>query len=310
VEYGAHLPLIDFGEGSPSLDELTEYAATAERLGFRFLCTNDHLLFGRPWLDGPIALAAVLAAAGEMQLATTVSIPVVRGPVQAAKSLAAIDRLSGGRLTVGVGPGSSARDYEAVGLPFEDRWSRLDEVIAALRALWAGGEPFVGRHYSTEGISLSPPPTQRPGPPIWIGSWGSPAGLRRAARHGDGWIASGYNTTPARFGEAREALAAALAERGRDAEAFPNALSTGWLYITEDAAEARRVLHDVLVPTLHRDPADLAAWLPIGSAEHCAGVVRAYAEAGLQRLFVWPLAEPARQLERFAERVIPLVDAG
>jgi hypothetical protein len=71
VEYGAHLPLIDFGEGSPTLDELTAYAATTERLGFRFLCTNDHLVVGRPWLDGPTALAAVLAASGGMRLAST-----------------------------------------------------------------------------------------------------------------------------------------------------------------------------------------------------------------------------------------------
>ncbi len=112
----------------------------------------------------------MLAASGGMRLVTSVSIPVVRGPVQAAKSLAAIDRLSGGRLVAGVGAGSSARDYEAVGVPFEERWARLDEAIAALRALWAGGEPFVGRHYSTAGIALAPPPAQRPGPPIWIGT--------------------------------------------------------------------------------------------------------------------------------------------
>ncbi len=70
------------------------------------------------------------------------------------------------------------------------------------------------------------------------------------------------------------------------------------------------MLHEVLAPTLGRDPAEFASRLPIGSAEHCAGVVRAYAEAGLERLFLWPLAEPTRQLERFAERVVPLVEAG
>ena len=89
------------------------------------LCANDHLLFGRPWLYGPTALAAVLEASGAMTLATTVSIPVVRGPILTAKTLGAINLLSGGRLVVGVGPGSSERDYMAVGVPFQERWKRL-----------------------------------------------------------------------------------------------------------------------------------------------------------------------------------------
>ena len=135
-----------------------------------------------------------------MTLATTVALPVVRGPVALAKSLAAIDLLSGGRLVVGVGPGSSTRDYAAVGVPFEERWKRLDEAVPALRTLWRGdGPPFKGKFYSTEGIALEPHPAQRPGPPLWIGSWGSEAGLRRTARLGDGWLASAYNTAPRRF---------------------------------------------------------------------------------------------------------------
>ena len=117
MDYGVHLPLIAF-DGRPwSLRHLLEYAEDAETLGFQALSSNDHLLFPRPWLDGPTALAAVLSATKRMTLATTVALPVVRGPVPLAKSLAAIDLLSGGRLVVGVGPGSSARDYAAVRYP-------------------------------------------------------------------------------------------------------------------------------------------------------------------------------------------------
>jgi alkanesulfonate monooxygenase SsuD/methylene tetrahydromethanopterin reductase-like flavin-dependent oxidoreductase (luciferase family) len=197
VDYGAHLPLIALNEQHWSLRRLLEYTEIAERLGFRALSANDHLLFPRPWLDGLTALAAVLARTGEMTLATTVTLPVVRGPVALAKSLTAIDVLTGGRLVVGVGPGSSAQDYAAVGIPFEERWKRLEEAVRALRALWLReGSPFKGEFYSTEGIMLEPYPARQPGPPIWIGSWGSEAGLRRTARLGDGWLASAYNTTP------------------------------------------------------------------------------------------------------------------
>src|SRR6266498_3641032 len=187
MDYGIHLPLIAF-DGKPcSLEHLLAYVETAERLGYQMLAANDHLVFSRPWLDGPTALAAVLAHTGRMTLATTVALPTVRGPAPLAKTLAAIDLLSGGRLVVGVGPGSSSRDYAAVGVPFEERWKRLDEAVNALRALWHG-TPFTGQFYATEGQALEPRPAQHPGPPIWIGSWGSEAGLRRAAHLGDGWL--------------------------------------------------------------------------------------------------------------------------
>src|SRR4051812_13744964 len=124
MEYGAHLPLIDFG-ASPSLRGLKEYARTAAELGYHCLCANDHLLFSRPWLDGPAALAAVIEESSGLALATTIALPVIRGPVQLAKTLTTIDVLSEGRLIVGVGPGSSAADYTAVGIPFEERRGRF-----------------------------------------------------------------------------------------------------------------------------------------------------------------------------------------
>lgn len=215
MDYGVHLPQAALDGPSRSLRHLLEYVETAEQLGFRALSVSDHLLMPCPWLDGPTALAAVLAATGRMEVATTVALPAVRGVLPLAKSLAAIDLLSGGRLIAGVGAGSSARDYAAVGMPFAERWQRLEEAVQALRAVWcADGPPFSGRFYATEGMVLEPYPAQRPVPPIWIGSWGSEAGLRRVARLGDGWFASAYNTTPAAFADARERLAAHV--RGRE----------------------------------------------------------------------------------------------
>ena len=171
MEYGAHLPLIDFGTG-PSLRGLKEYARAAAALDYRYLCANDHLLFARPWLDGPTALAAVIEESGGLALATTISLPVIRGPVQLAKTLAAIDVLSEGRLVVGVGPGSSAADYAAVRVPFDERRKRFDETLGMLRALLEGdGASFEGEFYSTQGIVLEPRPAQRPRPLS-----GSPAG--------------------------------------------------------------------------------------------------------------------------------------
>jgi alkanesulfonate monooxygenase SsuD/methylene tetrahydromethanopterin reductase-like flavin-dependent oxidoreductase (luciferase family) len=306
VELGAHLPLIDFGAPA-SLSGLKAYAGSAAGLGYRYLCANDHLLFARPWLDGPTALAAVIEESQDMTLATTVSLPVVRGPAQLAKTLAAIDILSEGRLVVGVGPGSSARDYAAAGISFDERWPRFGEAIPMLRALLAGNQGFEGAFYSSQGIDLEPRPAQLPTPPIWVATWGSPAGLRRVARTGDGWLASAYNTTPDRFGESLTRLAQALVREGR-AEPVPNAVATAWLYVTEDTRTAERMLADVLAPLLNRPVEALRSLsLPIGPAEVCAERLAAFADAGAERLFVWPLRDEVRQLELVREHVMPML---
>jgi alkanesulfonate monooxygenase SsuD/methylene tetrahydromethanopterin reductase-like flavin-dependent oxidoreductase (luciferase family) len=309
MEFGAHLPLMDFGGNPFTLDHLVEYASTAADLGFRALSANDHLVFSVPWLDGPTALAAVLSHSGEMTLATTVALPAVRGPVAMAKTLAAIDRLSGGRVMAAVGPGSSPLDYQAVGLDFEERWARLDEAVGALRSLWqADAEPFEGRFYATEGLDLEPRPMRPEGLPIWIGSWGSGPGLRRAARLGDGWLASAYNTTPALFAAAWTTLRELLPTRGKDPATFPNSLATMWCYITDSRAEADRVISERLVPTIHRPEGELRDRLPIGPAELFAEKLTEFARAGVQRVFIWPVADETRQLELFWSRVHPSID--
>lgn len=310
MDYGAHLPLIAF-DGRPwSLQRLLDYAQAAETLGFAALAVNDHLIFSRPWLDGPTAMSAVLAATGEMDLMTTVALPVVRGPVPLAKSLAAIDILSGGRLISGLGPGSSAADYAAAGIPFEERWKRLDETVGALRALWRGNAtPFVGEFYTTKDVVLEPGPAQHPCPPIWIGSWGSEAGLRRTARLGDGWLASAYNTTPQAFADARERLEEHLRAAGKNPNRFPNAVATMFLYVTEDKASADHVLREMLGLTLRRPAEELRWRLLVGPAEECASKLVAYRSAGAERLLIWPVQDELRQLEMFKEQVEPLARA-
>ena len=146
-----------------------------------------------------------------MALATTVALAVLRGPVRWRRRSPRSTCSPAGRLIAGVGPGSSERDYDVVGIPFEERWKRFDEAVAVLRAL-LGGEPLPDDLSSTRCPRAS---SSRPAPgagiPLWIGSWGSQAGLRRVARAGDGWLASAYNTTPG-----------ALRRRPRRAELRPD----------------------------------------------------------------------------------------
>ncbi|MGE5636960.1 MAG: LLM class flavin-dependent oxidoreductase [Nocardioidaceae bacterium] len=310
MDLGVHLPLMQFGAEQLSLRRLREVVDTARECGFAAVSANDHLVFQTPWLDGPTALASMIERSGRLTLATTLSLAVLRGPVPLAKALAAIDVLSEGRLVAAVGPGSSRRDYDAVGLSFEERWQRLDEALAALRALLRG-EPLPGeaRHYRTpSNLELAPAPRRPGGVPLWVGSWGSAAGLARVARAGDGWLASAYNTTPERFSAARDLLTRALGDRGRDADGFPNALATMWTWVSNDRAEGDRVLADVLAPLLNRDPDELRGQVCVGPVEHCAELLSRYARAGCQRVYLWPLGEERRQLELVAREVAPMID--
>jgi alkanesulfonate monooxygenase SsuD/methylene tetrahydromethanopterin reductase-like flavin-dependent oxidoreductase (luciferase family) len=285
VELAVHLPLVQFGDDALTLRRLEATVDAARDCGFAAISANDHLVFQRPWLDGLTALAAVLGRAGEMELATTIALPSVRGPVALAKTLAALDVLSEGRLVAGLGPGSSERDYRLAGVPFEERWPRFEEAVAVLRALLRGEPmPEHPRFYPLPpDVELTP--RRAEGVPLWIGSWGSRAGLARVARLADGWLASAYNTTPEGFAEARASL-----PRG-----FPNALATMWTWVADDD----RVLREVLAPMLGRDPGELQVC--VGPAGQCAELLSRYAEAGCERVYLWPLGDEPRQLELVAE---------
>lgn len=305
MQYGANLPTGAIAGEQHSLERLLTFVETAEELGYSALGIPDHLVY--PMIDPLTAAAAVLPKIQRMELVTSVVLAVVRGPVATAKALTALDILSGGRVTAGIGPGSSPVDYLAVGIPWEERWKRVDECMQAMRAMLSpGAEPFVGEFYTTEGFELLPVPPRENGIPLWYGSWGSDAGLRRVVGYADGWLASASHTDPTTFGEAWKRIEQGLEEAGRDASQFPNSISTMYLRITDSEAEAERALERVAV-SAHQPADSLRQTLAIGPPEHCAAVLNAYAEAGAQRVFVHPVDEPLEQIRLFMENVVPLV---
>jgi alkanesulfonate monooxygenase SsuD/methylene tetrahydromethanopterin reductase-like flavin-dependent oxidoreductase (luciferase family) len=177
-----------------------------------------------------------------------------------------------------------------VGVPFDERWRRLDDAVVLLRHLLRGGPAPDAGHYPGPAAPLDPAPVRPGGVPLWLGSWGSPAGLRRVARLGDGWLASAYNTDPQAFADARASLPAGL----------PAAVVSMWTWVTEDPEEERRMIDVVLAPALRREPAELRGRVCVGPAGRCAELVAAYAEAGCDRLHFWPLGDEERQVELIA----------
>lgn len=115
---------------------------------------------------------------------------------------------------------------------------------------------------------------------------------------------------PEGFAESLVYLSQQLALVGKESESFPNGIATLWMYLTEDPSKAEQILSSVLGPTLNRPLEELRERLPIGPPEECAKKLTAYAAAGAQRVFLWPLADELEQLELFYERVVPLIEDG
>jgi probable F420-dependent oxidoreductase len=142
-----------------------------------------------------LTLAAWLAAVtARVRLVLAVLVVPHRPAVLAAKQLATIDVLSGGRLTVGIGAGWLKAEFDAVvTTPFAERGAVTDEYVAAFRTLWTEKKPTIaGRYVHYDGLLLEPKPVQEPHPPIWVGGESGPS-LRRAARLGDAWYPIGSN---------------------------------------------------------------------------------------------------------------------
>jgi probable F420-dependent oxidoreductase len=211
VQIGFNLPNSGPLSGVASM---TRIATEGEAMGFDYLTVTDHVVLpdmkvpgypysesGEFYEDAPterheqlIGLSYIAAKTSRIRLVAAVLVVPHRPAVLAAKMLATLDVLSGGRLVVGIGAGWLKAEFDAVvTTPFPERGRVTDEYIDAFKVLWTERSPrFAGRYTTFENIVLEPKPVQRPHPPIWVGGEG-PAALRRAARVGDAWYPIGSN---------------------------------------------------------------------------------------------------------------------
>ncbi|MFG2886877.1 LLM class F420-dependent oxidoreductase [Streptomyces sp. NPDC048297] len=220
LAYGIQLPVqsqstlyTEDWETSAGPADLVEIARAVDRAGFDYLASCDHVgvphrlaaAMSTVWYD-PVATLAHLAAVTErVRLLSHVAVVGLRHPLLTAKQYATLDRLSGGRLILGVGAGHVREEFEALGVDFERRGAVLDETIDALRAA-LGPEEFPEHHgklFDFEGLGQRPRPAQDH-VPLWVGG-SSPAAVRRAALKGDGWLPQGdpRDRLPARIEKLR-----------------------------------------------------------------------------------------------------------
>ncbi|KUF16429.1 TIGR03619 family F420-dependent LLM class oxidoreductase [Streptomyces silvensis] len=218
MRYGVNL--LNFGPGTTP-ETLTAQARTARHLGFTFAMISDHIAvtpdvheaYPAPFYDQFLLAAHLAGRVPGLRLGTTVTVIPYRHPLQTARLAANIDRMHPEGFVLGAGVGWSRPEYEALGIPFEERGAITDEYLAAIRAAWADDPTtYHGRYVSYADVRTAPAPATKPHPPVWVGG-NSPAAVRRAARLGEGWHP--FMPTLAHLRKALPHLAAAADAAGR-----------------------------------------------------------------------------------------------
>lgn len=273
--YGATL-------GAMATPDAYELAQLAEELGYESLWSGEHMALpnppapgqhrepNHPFFDSIVAMSFLAARTTSIRLGLGILILPQHPPVQLAKELATLDILSKGRLLVGVGVGYLEAEYRAVGVDFPTRGARADEYLEALHTLWNDDPPrFKGHFVEIDGIDAYPRPISPGGPPILVGGQ-SPSALRRAMKHGRGWV-GGPGRSPEEVAAIVGQLRTLAESQGRDPSQF------------EITAMTR------LAP----DPDVLAR----------------YTEAGADRLVITAEGETPKEVEEIIRRYAPAGDS-
>jgi alkanesulfonate monooxygenase SsuD/methylene tetrahydromethanopterin reductase-like flavin-dependent oxidoreductase (luciferase family) len=288
-------PALTFGLGisasaAPGADPLGD-ARRAEKLGYDFVSTSDHPCGANPTYESWTMLSWLAAGTSRVKIASRVLGVPYRPPAMVAKMAESLDRLSGGRLILGLGGGYSDEEFRAFGLGVptpRDKVDGMEEAILIARGLWSRPAfTFEGRLYRTEAADLEPKPDRRI--PIWLGTYGKRA-LAVTGRLADGWIPSLGFAPPADASAMRERILTAAREAGRDPAEITCACNVT-VHLGSDGGAA--------------DPSVITG--PPGAvAERLLELAR----LGFTAFNLMPVGgQPREQAERLAREVIPAVRA-
>lgn len=284
--------------GDSNLRLLVDVAVEAEHLGYQSVWVGDSLL-ARPRGEPLVLLGAIAGSTRRVRLGTAVLLPLLRRPVQLAHSLATLDRLSQGRLIVGVGPGAELpgthAELAAVDMPGDHRVAGLMRSVDRCRSLWRGEDPQV---------SLLPQPYSQGGPPFWLAAHG-PRMLRETGTRFEGWLP--LLPTPEEYATALSAVREAAVTAGRSpADVTPAVYVT--VAIAEDQHSAAKQF-DEYIRAYYGVPGEVMARVQAshaGTMDSTVEWIGRYIEAGAQHVVV-RFARPT--LDGFAEAAAALLRA-
>jgi probable F420-dependent oxidoreductase len=305
-------PPVAFGTSMGDAASTAAWARRVEELGYDVLACGEHLAFHGPVTNSLVSLACAAGATRHIRLMSSIVLLPLYPAALAAKLAAMVDVTSGGRYLFGVGIGGEfPKEFEAVGVPVAERAARTDEALEVIKRLWTERDvEFHGRFNDFSGVTLAPPPIQRPHPPIWVAGRKEGA-MRRAARHGDGWLP--YMYTPEQLHDSLTRVRAHAEEIGRD----PSAIAAGlfaWSAVDEDGDRARRWAIETLGNTYQQDFSKLASRYAVsGDPEQCRARLREYIDAGATLVVLAPACRDderrASSVELMAKAVLPALRA-
>jgi alkanesulfonate monooxygenase SsuD/methylene tetrahydromethanopterin reductase-like flavin-dependent oxidoreductase (luciferase family) len=307
VRFSIAIPQLDYDRFDDT--GLKDYLARAEELGFEAGWTMEQVVGESPQIAPLQLLSYAAACTTQLRLGVAVLITSLHDPLQLAWAITAVDRLSHGRLDVGVGHGGKRRPFEAFGVEKETFVGYFTEGIELMKAAWSDQPTvtFHGRFRDVEGLPIQPKPVQRPHPPLWMGGT-APKALARGVRLADSFMGAGSSTT-ATFAEAVGTVRRELDEQGKDATKFTIAKR---VYVTIDDKPERA--RERVVAGLHRIYGSMPGIedVPVsGTPDDVVRGVREVIDAGAEMVLLNPIgktvADNREQMERLAAEVIPHV---
>jgi len=277
------------------------YCKRAEELGFGSIWVSE--LTTVPIFEPLVLLSHVAAHTEHIRLGVAVILIPLRIPIQFAAQVATLDRLSGGRLILGVGLGSSTALYAAYGLPVERRVRRYGDALDLVKRLWSGESvTYAGEWWQLQKIRILKP-IQDPRPPLWFGARRGRA-LRRAVERGDGWVISG-SASPEEYAKAINEVQQHLIDLDRDPSGFVIAKRV-YITVTNRVVEARRSMADWFGEAYGNSHlVDTLAL--IGNAEQCAEQLVRLRHMGVTNLILNPVFDADEQLEALGAELLPLL---
>ena len=279
---------------------VANFARQCEAMGAASMWAVDRVAYDN--IDPFAILATAAAVTDRIRLGTSVLLGNTRHPAHLAKSVASLDFLSNGRVTLGLGFGSRADDYSAVELPFEHRGTRAVEQVELMKRFWTEDNvTHHGRFYDVEDLSVGPRPIQEPHPPLWLGGKGEPA-LKRVGAWADGFISS--STSIDSFDADWDRICGYAVDAGRDPGAITKA-SLSFMAIDDDkeAAIQKVEAHSMRYYGRLRTPVEPVS--VVGSPAQCVDRIGSFLSHDFGT-FIIALADPdPRQLELFGEKVFP-----
>lgn len=305
MRFAISIPQLDPGRFDDA--GVKEYLARAEELGFESGWVQEQAIGPAP-LIAPLELLAYAAACTHrLRLGVAVLVTSLHDPLQLAAAITAVDRLSHGRLEVGVAPGGRGRQFAAYGVDPATFVGYFTEGLELMKAAWSDKPQitFRGRFREVDGLPIQPKPVQRPHPPIWFGAR-APKALARAVRHGDGFLGAGSSTT-ADYAQQVRGIRDDLASQGREPSTFGIAKRV-YVAVDDDPERAERQV----IAGLHRIYGPMRGIEDVRVCGTPADVVRGLREveaAGAEMIVLNPagpdVATDREQLERLAAEVLP-----